>query len=68
MSKAGSKGMAGMAMAIPIFVKSDYSTGPHRLREPICTHLCAFMKICLFLQLCQLIIGGSGPDVKASIR
>ena len=23
MSKAGSKGMAGMAMAIPIFVKSD---------------------------------------------
>ena len=28
MSKAGSKGMAGMAMAVPKFVKSYYSTGP----------------------------------------
>ena len=35
---------------------------------PLKTHLCAFMKIFLFLQLYQLIIGGSSPDVKASIR
>ena len=37
--------------------------------EPIlCTHLCAFIKICLVLQLYQLILGGSGPYVKAIIR
>ena len=34
----------------------------------LCTHLCAFMKICLFLWLYQLIIGGSSPDAKATIR
>ena len=39
-----------------------------RTWEPICTQLCAFMKICLFLWLCQLIKGGCGPDVKASMR
>ena len=40
-----------------------------RTQEPIlCTHLCAFMKICLLLLLYQLIIGGSSPDVKTSIR
>ena len=38
-------------------------------QEPfLCTHLCAFMKICLFLWLYQLIIGGSSPDAKATIR
>ena len=92
MSKAGSKGMAGMVMAIPIFVYStgtsqshfqgacnihacsdlvelyahllvlesrativllafslnDYgmiSSGNAGTQEPICTHLCAFMKV-----------------------
>ena len=36
--------------------------------KPVSTHLCAFMKICLFLRLYQLIIAGFSPDVKASFR
>ena len=36
--------------------------------KSLCAHLFSFMKICLFLRPYQLIIGGCGPDVKASFR